>query len=63
LDKGESGEDVVFDPIVQKFSEYLVNLEKEESFLTKRLNELPTVMQWVFDDLNTTGRNKVVILN
>lgn len=56
LDKNASGEDTVFEPIVQKFSEYLMNLEKEESFLTTRLKELEAVMQRVFDDLNNTGK-------
>lgn len=55
MDKDAPGEDIVFEPIVQKFSEYLVNLEKEESFLTTRLAELPAVMERVFEDLNQTG--------
>ncbi|KAI6183534.1 hypothetical protein M3Y97_00499100 [Aphelenchoides bicaudatus] len=57
LDKCETemGEDIIFDAVVQKFSEYLVNLEKEESFLTKRVNELPDIMRRVFEDLNTSS--------
>lgn len=57
VDKHETEEDAVFDPIVQKFSEYLINLEKEESFLTKRVEELPAIMKRVFEDLNTAGRS------
>lgn len=55
FDKSVSGENAAFEAIIQKFSEYLINLEREESFLTKRLDELPEVMEKVFKDLNTTG--------
>lgn len=62
LDKNKARDDTVFEPIVQKFSEYLVTLEKEESFLTKRLKELPAIMQRVFDDLNRSGQfNQIAV--
>ncbi|XGW34842.1 hypothetical protein V3C99_018688 [Haemonchus contortus] len=53
----ESTIDCMYEPLVQKFAEYLVDLEMECGFLhiaEKRI-QLPTIMRKVFRDLNTCG--------
>ncbi|KAI6197569.1 Nitrogen permease regulator 2-like protein [Aphelenchoides besseyi] len=55
VDKADERDDSVYEPVVQKLSEYLVNLEREEDFLTNRKTELPNIMLTIFNDLNSTG--------
>jgi hypothetical protein len=55
IDMADPREDKVYEPIVQKCAEYLINLEKEEAFLTTQLDKLPSIMQQMFDDLNREG--------
>ncbi|KAK5973725.1 DNA-directed RNA polymerase subunit [Trichostrongylus colubriformis] len=53
----ESTIDCMYEPLVQKFAEYLVDLEMECGFLhiPETRAQLPTIMRQVFTDLNTCG--------
>ncbi|VDM52863.1 unnamed protein product [Angiostrongylus costaricensis] len=53
----ESTIDCMYEPLVQKFAEYLVDLEMECGFLhaPESRSQLPTIMNKVFTDLNTCG--------
>ncbi|KAK6759530.1 hypothetical protein RB195_021237 [Necator americanus] len=53
----ESTIDCMYEPLVQKFAEYLVDLEMECGFLhvAEKRAQLPTIMRKVFTDLNTCG--------
>ncbi|WKY14136.1 hypothetical protein Q1695_000021 [Nippostrongylus brasiliensis] len=53
----ESTIDCMYEPLVQKFAEYLIDLEMECGFLhiPEKREQLPTIMSKVFDDLNTCG--------
>lgn len=55
IDKADTRDDAMFEPVVQKFAEYLVNIEREENFLTEKKSLLPDIMQRVYDSLNTKG--------
>ena len=55
IDKADTRDDAMFEPVVQKFAEYLVNMEREESFLTQKKDRLPDIMQKIFNNLNSTG--------
>lgn len=47
--------DTVYEPLVQKCAEYLVDLEKEQRFLSHDNNLLPRLMEEIFYGLNKKG--------
>ena len=56
--ENESQVDCVYEPLVQKCAQYLVQLERECQFLfdqESKKNRLPALLQNIFDGLNGDG--------
>lgn len=47
--------DIVYEPLVEKCAEYLIELEKEGEFLSLGKHKLPELMEEIFNSLNNNG--------
>ncbi|GMR32362.1 hypothetical protein PMAYCL1PPCAC_02557 [Pristionchus mayeri] len=51
----DSSADCMYEPLVQKLNEYLVDVEQECFFLTKKPEEVKSLMNRIFDEVNQKG--------
>ncbi|KAF8383959.1 nprl-2 [Pristionchus pacificus] len=51
----DSSADCMYEPLVQKLNEYLVDMEQECFFLTKRPEDVKGLMNQIFDKVNEKG--------
>lgn len=56
VDKRDTQSDCMYEPLVQKCAEYLVDMEVESEFLSKNDLRLKDMMERVFAGLNSNGK-------
>lgn len=52
----QTSSDWVYEPLVAKCAEYLVELEQERQFLSEQKHRLPELMAHIFNDLNEKSK-------
>lgn len=56
----QTSSDWVYEPLVAKCAEYLVELEQERQFLSEQKHRLPELMAHIFNDLNEKSKLSIL---